>query len=411
MQHADVVVIGAGVAGLTAAMIAASHGVSTVVVEQLAPGGQVATIEKIGNFPGFPDGIAGYELGPLLQQQAEAAGAVVQLDSVSEIIAGDGVYRVICAEDEIAARAVIIAAGSSLRKLGISGEAEFAGRGVSHCASCDGPLFKGQSVVVAGGGDSAFDEALVLAGHACEVIVVHRGSHPSARASAVAQLVALPHVRMVADSDVAAIEGDTKVTGVAIRRGAGTEHKACRAVFAYIGLEPRSGFLRDLVATERRRPYRHRCDDAHLAARTVCRRRYPRRFGQDAGFRCRRCRHRGDIGGAVSAGRRRKQQYGSGRRRFWRCRAKPYRIRALRSLDVAGVIARLVQRRRAFAGLDDLEHRPRDRQPAGRTDQARPASVRYRDQPSDRPHLFAGLCAVQLSAVAPCRTPEAARRS
>jgi thioredoxin reductase (NADPH) len=250
MQHADVVVIGAGVAGLTAAMIAAGHGVSTVVVEQLAPGGQVATIEKIGNFPGFPDGIAGYELGPLLQQQAEAAGAVVQLDSVSEIVAGDGVYRVICAEDEITARAVIIAAGSSLRKLAISGEAEFAGRGVSHCASCDGPLFKGQSVVVAGGGDSAFDEALVLAGHGCEVIVVHRGSHPSARASAVAQLVALPHVRMVADSEVVAIEGDTKVTGVAIRRGAGTEHQPCRAIFAYIGLEPRSGFLRDLVATD-----------------------------------------------------------------------------------------------------------------------------------------------------------------
>src|ERR1017187_1994184 len=101
MQHADVVVIGAGVAGLTAAMIAAGHGVSTLVVEQLAPGGQVATIEKVRNFPGFPDGIAGYELGPLLQQQAEAAGAVFQLDTVSAITAGDGVYRVICAGEEI----------------------------------------------------------------------------------------------------------------------------------------------------------------------------------------------------------------------------------------------------------------------------------------------------------------------
>src|SRR5664280_2196836 len=184
MQHADVVVIGAGIAGLTAAMIAAGHGMSTVVIEQLAPGGQVASIETIRNFPGFPDGIAGFELGPLLQQQAEAAGAVIQLDSVSAIAAGDGVYRVICSDEEIVARTVIIAAGSSLRKLGIPGEEEFSGRGVSHCASCDGPLFKGHAVTVAGGGDSAFDEALVLAGHAAEVIVVHRGSSPSARPSA-----------------------------------------------------------------------------------------------------------------------------------------------------------------------------------------------------------------------------------
>jgi thioredoxin reductase (NADPH) len=250
MQHADVVVIGAGVAGLTAAMMAAGHGVSVLVIEQLAPGGQVATIERIGNFPGFPDGIAGYELGPLLQQQAEAAGALVQLDSVSAVTPEGSAYRVICAEDEIVARAVIIAAGSSLRKLAIAGEAEFAGRGVSHCASCDGPLFKGQSVVVVGGGDSAFDEALVLAGQASEVTVIHRGAHPSARASAVAQLAALPHVRIIAGSEVVAIEGDTKVTGVVIRRGAVTERRPCRAVFAYIGLEPRSSFLQDLVATD-----------------------------------------------------------------------------------------------------------------------------------------------------------------
>jgi thioredoxin reductase (NADPH) len=250
MQHADVVIIGAGVAGLTAAMIAAGHGVSTLVVEQLGPGGQIATVEKILNFPGFPDGVAGYELGPLLQQQAETAGAVLQLDSVSAVVANGGNYRVICAEDEIMARAVIIAAGSSLRKLEIAGETEFAGRGVSHCASCDGPLLKGQPVVVVGGGDSAFDEALVLAGHASEVTVVHRGAHPAARASAIAQLAALPHVHIVANAELVSIEGDAKVTGVVIRRGGATEHRPCRAVFAYIGLEPRSSFLQDVVALD-----------------------------------------------------------------------------------------------------------------------------------------------------------------
>jgi thioredoxin reductase (NADPH) len=250
MQHADVVIIGAGVAGLTAAMVAAGHGVSTLVVEQLSPGGQIATIETIRNFPGFPDGIAGYELGPLLQQQAEAAGAMVQLDSVLAITPDREVYRVICADEEIVARAVIIAAGSSLRKLEIAGETEFAGRGVSHCAACDGPLLKGQPVIVVGGGDSAFDEALVLAGHASEVTLVHRGAYPSARAAAVAQLAALPRVHILANAELVSIEGDTKVTGVVIRRGDVTEHKSCRAVFAYIGLEPRTSFLQDVVALD-----------------------------------------------------------------------------------------------------------------------------------------------------------------
>jgi thioredoxin reductase (NADPH) len=250
MQHTDVVVIGAGVAGLTAAMTTAGHGVSTLLIEQLASCGQVASIEKIRNFPGFPEGIAGYELGPLLLQQAEAAGASVQLDSVSAIMTDEDAFRVICVDEEIVARAVIVAAGSSLRKLEIPGEVEFEGRGVSHCASCDGPLFKDRSVVVVGGGDSAFDEALVLAAHASEVTVVHRGSTPSARPAAVAQLAALPQVRILADAELVAIEGDSAVTGARIRRGGAIERKPCSAVFAYVGLEPRTGFLRGLAALD-----------------------------------------------------------------------------------------------------------------------------------------------------------------
>ncbi|MGY3691719.1 thioredoxin reductase (NADPH) [Bradyrhizobium sp. USDA 3240] len=250
MQDADVVVIGAGVAGLTAAMIAAGHGANTLVIEQSMPGGQVATIERIRNFPGYPDGVAGYELGPLLQQQAEAVGAAVRLDRVSALIPGDGAFRVVCGEDEVVARAVIMAAGSSLRQLGVAGEAEFAGRGVSHCAACDGPLFTGQAVAVVGGGDSAVDEALVLAGHASELTLVHRGRSPSARSPAVAQLAALPHVSIVSDADVVAIEGDRQVRVIVIRRGEQIERKPCGAVFVYPGHEPRSALLRDLVALD-----------------------------------------------------------------------------------------------------------------------------------------------------------------
>ena len=323
MQHADVVVIGAGVAGLTAAMIAAGHGVSTHVVEQLAPGGQVATIEKVQNLPGFPDGIAGYELGPLLQQQAEAAGAVVQLDSVSAVAAGDGIYLVICAEEEIVARAVIIAAGSSLRKLGILGEAEFTGRGVSHCASCDGPLFKGQPVTVVGGGDSAFDEALVLAGYASEVTVIHRGSAPSARPAAIAQLAALPNVRILADAEVVVIEGDTRVTGVAIRRGAETEHRPCRAVFAYTGLEPRSSFLQGIVALDA---------GGHILTDLMMRASRPGLFAA-GDIRAGSVRLLASVAGdaataAISAVRYLQTARDNNKRdwegdAFWRCRAKP----------------------------------------------------------------------------------------
>ncbi len=250
MQDADVVVVGAGVAGLTAAMIAASYGVSTLVLEQLAPGGQVATVEKITNFSGFPDGIAGYEIGPLLQQQAEAAGAVIELETVSAIAGGDNGYRVICGGGEISARAVIIAAGSTLRKLDIAGESEFAGRGVSHCASCDGPLFRGQPVAVVGGGDSAFDEALVLAGFASEVTLVHRERAPLARTSAVERLSALPNVRIFADSELASIEGDARVSEIAIQHRGEIRRQPCSAVFAYVGLEPRTGFLRDFAALD-----------------------------------------------------------------------------------------------------------------------------------------------------------------
>ncbi|PDT74153.1 FAD-dependent oxidoreductase [Bradyrhizobium sp. C9] len=250
MQDADVVVIGAGVAGLTAAMIAAERGANTLVIEQSMPGGQVATIERIRNFPGYPDGVAGYELGPLLQQQAEAAGAAVRLDRVSALVPGDGAFRVVCGEDEVVARTVIMAAGSSLRQLGVAGEAEFVGRGVSHCAACDGPLFTGQAVAVVGGGDSAVDEALVLAGHASELTLVHRGRSPSARSPAIAQLAALPHVSIVSDADVVAIEGDRQVRAIVIRRGEQIERTTCGAVFVYPGLEPRSALLRDLVALD-----------------------------------------------------------------------------------------------------------------------------------------------------------------
>src|ERR1700730_1836603 len=156
-------------------MYGARIGVRTRIVEHLAPGGQVLNVEKIENFPGFPEGIAGFDLGPIVQEQAEAAGAEFLMDTATSLeVVGD--RRVLhCDGTDLTGKAIIIAAGSALRSLGVPGEAEFLGKGVSHCASCDAPFFVGRDVCVVGGGDSALDEAAVLAASVSRVLVIHRG--------------------------------------------------------------------------------------------------------------------------------------------------------------------------------------------------------------------------------------------
>src|SRR5204862_2681615 len=187
----DLLVVGGGLAGLTAALYGARFGLSTCVVEHMAAGGQVLNVQKIENFPGFPEGIAGFDLGPIVQEQAEAAGAEFVMDTAIGLeVAGD--RRVLrCEGADLGARSVIIAAGSALRSLGIPGESDHLGKGVSHCASCDAPFYVGKEVCVVGGGDSALDEAAVLAAQVGRVLVVHRGPAFSARAAEVKRRQAL----------------------------------------------------------------------------------------------------------------------------------------------------------------------------------------------------------------------------
>src|SRR5258708_7323120 len=184
----DLLIVGGGLAGLTAALYGARIGLRTAVVEHLAPGGQVLNVEKIENFPGFPQGIAGFDLGPLVQEQADAAGAEFVMDTAQHLSV-NGEWKVLkCDGTELRSRALIVATGSALRSLGIPGEAEFLGKGVSHCASCDAPFFSGKDVCVVGGGDSALDEAAVLAESVGRVLVVHRGAAFRAQQVAVQRL-------------------------------------------------------------------------------------------------------------------------------------------------------------------------------------------------------------------------------
>jgi thioredoxin reductase (NADPH) len=262
MRDFDLVIVGAGVAGLTAAMFAGRYGLKLAVVEQLGAGGQIINAERIENFPGFPQGLGGHELGPLLHEQAEAAGAEFVLDTVQglevqglevQALEASGAHRIVrCAGESLRAPAIIIAAGSALRPLGLAGEETFLGRGVSHCASCDGAFFAGLEVCVVGGGDSALDEALVLADHAARVTVIHRGESLDAQHALRNKAAANGKIEIVLQTVVKEIVGADAVSAVRLRDLAtgATHQREVRGVFVYVGLEPYTAFLRDVLALD-----------------------------------------------------------------------------------------------------------------------------------------------------------------
>jgi thioredoxin reductase (NADPH) len=234
----EVAVVGGGVAALTAGLFAARHGLATLVTMAEAPGGQLLNVESVDDFPGLPQGIAGFDLGPSLQEQAAAAGAEFAFGEVSALSEqGDG-WLV----GDVAARAAIVATGSSPRRLGVPGEEKLVGRGVSHCASCDGPLFRGKRVAVVGGGDSAFQEALTAARFVSEVLLIHR-SEPRAQRVYRERVAAAGNVS-TRRGEVAEIVGDGAVAGVRLVDGAEID---VAGVFVYVGMTPNTGLLSGLV--------------------------------------------------------------------------------------------------------------------------------------------------------------------
>lgn len=257
----DLLIVGAGLAGLTAGLYGARYGLRTVVVEHMVSGGQVLNIEKIENFPGFPQGIAGFDLGPLVQEQAEAAGAEFMMDTAVGLeVEGD--RRIVrCEGRELAGRSVIIAAGSSFRSLGIPGETEFVGRGVSHCASCDAPFFVGKEVCVVGGGDSALDEAAVLAAQVGQVTIVHRGGAFSAQQVALNRLVGFSNVKTLFNTELVEIAGEGTVSSVRLRGNGSDSTIDVNGVFIFVGLEPNSAFVRGVLEVD---PAGHIMVDRHL---------------------------------------------------------------------------------------------------------------------------------------------------
>ena len=247
-QEFDILIIGGGMAGLTAGIYASRYGLNTAIVEQMMAGAQIINLEKIENFPGFPQGIAGYELGPATQEQAMNAGVEVLMDTATNISV-DGEYLRVTGDmgGSYRGKAVIMAAGSSLRSLGIPGEEEFEGRGVSHCATCDGPLYMGQTVAVVGGGDSAADEALTLTEYTERVILFVRGDSLDAQQVLQDRIAANPKLEVRYGAEVVEIVGEDTVTGVRVRTADGDTVESLSGLFIYIGLDPNSASVADLV--------------------------------------------------------------------------------------------------------------------------------------------------------------------
>lgn len=248
----DVLIVGGGLAGLTAGIYASRYGLHTAIIEQMMGGAQIINLEKIENFPGFPEGISGAELGPAAQEQAMDSGAEFIMAEANNV-SNDGDYKVVHSDaGDYRAKTVIMAAGSSLRKMGIPGEDEFYGRGVSHCATCDGPMFMGETVGVVGGGDSAADEALTLTEYAGKVVLFHRRDEFRAQKVLQDRLIRNPKVEIVWNALVQEIIGEDTVSGVQIRNHITNleETIGLTGMFVYVGLEPNSALVNGVAKTD-----------------------------------------------------------------------------------------------------------------------------------------------------------------
>ena len=252
-QTTDVIIIGSGPAGYTAAIYLGRAGYHPVVIAgALTPGGQLVNTTEVENFPGFPDGIMGPDLMDAMRKQAERFGAeIVYDDVVSADVQGDSKRVVLDGGDTYTARAVIVATGSQVRKLGVPGEAEYSGRGVSYCATCDGFFFRGKPIVVVGGGDSALTEADFLSRFGSSVTVIHRRDTFRASRILVDRAEKNPKIDFRMNAVVERVNGDDEsgAHSVTIRdtvTGDTTEIPA-NGVFVAIGHTPATEFLHDAL--------------------------------------------------------------------------------------------------------------------------------------------------------------------
>lgn len=245
----DVIVIGGGGTGLTAALYTSRAKLSTLLLEKLVPGGQIALTDVVENYPGFPEGVTGPEISQKMEEQAKKYGTQVAYQEVKSLAKQGGKFEVKTASKTYSAKALILASGASFRMIGVPGEKELTGKGVSYCATCDGAFFKDKEIIVVGGGDSALQEGLFLTRFATKVVIIHR--RDKLRASQILQERAKndPKISFIWDTVVEKIKGEKKVEGVVLKNLKTNQTTDFRTdgVFIFIGHDPNTGFLKGFV--------------------------------------------------------------------------------------------------------------------------------------------------------------------
>lgn len=245
----DLIIIGGGPAGLTAGLYTARARLNVVVLERLAPGGQVLTTDWVENYPGFPDGISGFELVEKMKTQAENFGLPIQLEEVLEMELSPEKKVVVTNKGKFETKTLILATGATPRKLGIEGEELLTGKGVSYCATCDGPFYRDQEVVVVGGGDTALEEAIFLTRFASKIYLAHRRDKLRAIKLLQDRAMAQEKIEFIWDTIPVKILGENGVEGVELKN-VKTEkvvRKDAQGIFIFIGTQPNSELIKGTV--------------------------------------------------------------------------------------------------------------------------------------------------------------------
>lgn len=248
----DVIIIGGGPAGYTAALYSARAGLKALIFESTGVGGQMLLTGTIDNYAGFDKGIEGYELALNMQQGAERFGAQTVYAQVTSVSLENDIKTIYTDSGEYFSKTVIIATGAIPKRLGIDGETELTGKGIHYCAHCDGGFYKDKTVLVVGGGNSAFTDALYLSHLAKEVFLIHRSQTFKATKIYKEQLQKTPNARIITDSFVTSLIFDKRITGATIKNSITGEltNISCDAIFIGIGRKPSTDFLNGIVETD-----------------------------------------------------------------------------------------------------------------------------------------------------------------
>lgn len=245
----DLVIIGAGPAGLTAGLYAARARLNVILIEKVVPGGQVVATDWIENYPGFPEGISGLDLVQKMTAQVQKFDLKIETNAVVSMDLSEPIKKITLSDRVIKTHAIIIASGASPKKLGVPGEDTFYGKGVSACATCDGPFFKDRVVAAVGGGDTAVQESLFLTKFAKKVYLIHRRDQLRAEAILQERALANEKIEFLWDSVLTGIQGLTDVEKISVQnlKTGDTKEIAVDGCFIWVGILPNSEFLPELV--------------------------------------------------------------------------------------------------------------------------------------------------------------------